>query len=151
MTDFDLTELIAFHKKKGALVTIGLARVPNPLEYGVVLTDHDGKVSKFLEKPGWSEVFSDTVNSGIYVIEPEALRQIEAEKQYDFSKSFPQTTPRRRADICACFGRILVRRWNAVTVHLCSSRHIIGEDQGGDSRQTYRRQDLGGRGRRHPT
>ncbi|MGA2875799.1 MAG: nucleotidyltransferase family protein, partial [Nitrososphaerales archaeon] len=45
MTDFDLTELITFHKKRGALVTIGLARVPNPLEYGIVLTEEDGKVS----------------------------------------------------------------------------------------------------------
>ncbi|MCL5067437.1 MAG: nucleotidyltransferase family protein, partial [Thaumarchaeota archaeon] len=64
MTDFDLSELIAFHKKRGAMVTIGLVRVPNPLEYGVVLTDAEGRVKKFLEKPSWSEVFSDTVNSG---------------------------------------------------------------------------------------
>ena len=91
LTDFDLTELIKVHKKKGALVTIGLAKVPNPLEYGVVLTDEDERVSKFLEKPGWSEVFSDTVNSGIYVIEPEVLKDIEPEKQYDFSKDlFPK-------------------------------------------------------------
>lgn len=91
ITDFDLSKLIEFHKKKGAVVTIGLARVQNPLEYGVVMTDPDGKVDRFLEKPGWSEVFSDTVNTGIYIIEPEALRNIEPEKQYDFSKElFPR-------------------------------------------------------------
>ncbi len=91
MTDFDLSELIRFHKKSGALVTIGLARVPNPLEYGIVLASPEGKISKFLEKPGWSEVFSDTVNSGIYVIEPEALRQIENDRACDFSKElFPK-------------------------------------------------------------
>lgn len=91
ITDFDLSRLIAFHKKKGAMVTIGLARVQNPLEYGVVMTDPEGKVERFLEKPGWSEVFSDTVNTGIYVIEPEALRYIEPEIQYDFSKElFPK-------------------------------------------------------------
>lgn len=91
ITDFDLSRLIEFHRKNGATVTIGLARVQNPLEYGVVMTDGEGRVSKFLEKPGWSEVFSDTVNTGIYIIEPEALKQIEPEKQYDFSKElFPK-------------------------------------------------------------
>ncbi|MDA4111249.1 MAG: sugar phosphate nucleotidyltransferase [Thaumarchaeota archaeon] len=95
MTDFDLTRLIEFHKKKGAMVTIGLARVQNPLEYGVVMTDPEGRISRFLEKPGWSEVFSDTVNSGIYVISKEALREIDPEKQYDFSKElFPKLLKR---------------------------------------------------------
>lgn len=91
MTDFDLGELISFHKKMGGVVTIGLARVENPLEYGVVLTNEEGKVARFLEKPGWSEVFSDTVNSGIYIIEPEALKYIDIDRQYDFSKElFPK-------------------------------------------------------------
>jgi mannose-1-phosphate guanylyltransferase / phosphomannomutase len=91
ITDFDLSKLIAFHKKKGAMVTIGLAHVQNPLEYGVVMTNPDGKVDRFLEKPGWSEVFSDTVNTGIYIIEPEALRPVDPDKQYDFSKDlFPK-------------------------------------------------------------
>ena len=91
MTDFDLSDLIAFHKKKGAMVTIGLARVPNPLEYGVILTDVDGRVKKFLEKPSWSEVFSDTVNSGIYIIEPEALKAVDPDRPFDFSKElFPK-------------------------------------------------------------
>ncbi|MFI5419948.1 MAG: sugar phosphate nucleotidyltransferase, partial [Nitrososphaerales archaeon] len=91
MTDFDLTKLIDFHKKQGATVTIGLARVENPLEYGVVLTDDDGKITRFLEKPGWSEVFSDRVNTGIYVIEKDALKEFDPEKQFDFSKElFPK-------------------------------------------------------------
>lgn len=91
VTDFNLTELVNFHKQKGAAVTIGLAKVDNPLEYGVVLCDEEGRVTKFLEKPGWSEVFSETVNSGIYVIEREVLKEIEPEKPYDFSKElFPR-------------------------------------------------------------
>jgi mannose-1-phosphate guanylyltransferase / phosphomannomutase len=91
MTDFDLSELIGFHKKTGATVTIGLARVQNPLEYGVVLTDEQGRVTKFLEKPGWGEVFSDTVNSGIYIIEPEVLNLVDADRPFDFSKElFPR-------------------------------------------------------------
>ncbi len=91
MTDFDLSRLIEFHKKSGATVTIGLARVQNPLEYGVVMTDSEHRVTRFLEKPGWSEVFSDTVNTGIYIIDREALEQIEPDKQCDFSKDlFPK-------------------------------------------------------------
>lgn len=91
MTDFDLTALIDYHKKKGAAVTIGLTRVQNPLEYGVILSDEEGKVTRFLEKPGWSEVFSDTVNTGVYIIEPEVLNRIDQDKPYDFSKDlFPR-------------------------------------------------------------
>ncbi len=91
ITDFNLSELVSFHKKKGAAVTIGLARVENPLEYGVVLSDGDGRVSKFLEKPSWSDVFSETVNSGIYVIEEDVLKDIDPDKPYDFSKElFPK-------------------------------------------------------------
>ena len=91
MTDFDLSELVAFHKKSGAAVTIGLARVENPLEYGVVLSDSEGRVTKFLEKPSWSDVFSETVNSGIYIIERDVLKEIDPEKPYDFSKElFPK-------------------------------------------------------------
>src|SRR5487761_639591 len=91
MTDFDLSEIIAFHKKKGAAVTIGLTRVQNPLEYGVILSDGEGRVTKFLEKPNWSEVFSDTVNTGIYVVEPEVLKHVQSDRTYDFSKDlFPK-------------------------------------------------------------
>ena len=45
-------------------------RVDNPLEYGIVITNDDGTIERFLEKPTWGEVFSDTINSGIYVLEP---------------------------------------------------------------------------------
>jgi mannose-1-phosphate guanylyltransferase/phosphomannomutase len=91
MTDFDLSEIVAFHRKRGAMVTIGLTRVQNPLEYGVILSDEEGKVTRFLEKPNWSEVFSDTVNTGIYVIEPEVLKDVPTDRAFDFSKDlFPK-------------------------------------------------------------
>src|SRR5215211_2914724 len=74
LTDFDLTKLIAFHNAKHAMATITLTRVPNPLEYGVIVVNEQGEVQQFLEKPSWGEVFSDTVNTGIYVIEPEVFK-----------------------------------------------------------------------------
>ncbi len=90
LTDFDLTQIMSFHRSKQAAVTIALTRVSTPLEYGVVITDREGHIRQFLEKPSWGEVFSDTVNTGIYVIEPEILDFIPADTSFDFSKDlFP--------------------------------------------------------------
>jgi mannose-1-phosphate guanylyltransferase/phosphomannomutase len=91
LTDFDLTELIAFHRRKKAMVTIALKRVENPLEFGVVVVDDEGRIQRFLEKPTWGQVFSDTVNTGIYVLDPEVFQHIPADKPYDFSQDlFPK-------------------------------------------------------------
>ncbi|TMD42991.1 MAG: nucleotidyl transferase [Chloroflexi bacterium] len=73
LTDIDLTRVMAYHREKGAAATIVLTSVANPLEYGVVITNQDGTINRFLEKPSWGEVFSDQVNTGIYVIEPTVL------------------------------------------------------------------------------
>ncbi len=90
LCDVDLTDLICFHREKGAAVTIGLKSVENPLEFGIVVTDDDGRIERFLEKPSWSQVFSDTINTGIYVLEPEVLRHVPTDRPYDFSKElFP--------------------------------------------------------------
>src|SRR5438874_9483189 len=90
LCDVDLTELVRVHREKEAAVTIGLKSVDNPLEFGIVVTDEDGRVERFLEKPSWSQVFSDTINTGIYVLEPEVLKHIPTDRPYDFSKElFP--------------------------------------------------------------
>jgi mannose-1-phosphate guanylyltransferase / phosphomannomutase len=90
LCDVDLTRLVEVHKEKGASVTIGLKSVENPLEFGIVVTDEDGRVERFLEKPSWGQVFSDTINTGIYVLEPEVLKHIPTDRPYDFSKElFP--------------------------------------------------------------
>ncbi len=90
LCDIDLRKIVDFHKQKGAAVTIGLKHVENPLEFGIVVTDEDGRVERFLEKPSWGQVFSDTINTGIYVLEPEVLRHVPTDRPYDFSKElFP--------------------------------------------------------------
>jgi len=90
LCDIDLTALIEFHKQRGAAATIGLKSVENPLEFGIVVTDDEGRIERFLEKPSWGQVFSDTINTGIYVLEPEVLRRIPSDEPYDFSKQlFP--------------------------------------------------------------
>jgi mannose-1-phosphate guanylyltransferase / phosphomannomutase len=90
LCDLDLTNLVEFHREQGAAVTIGLKAVDNPLEFGIVVTDDEGRIERFLEKPSWGQVFSDTINTGIYVVEPEVLRHIPDDRPYDWSKElFP--------------------------------------------------------------
>lgn len=90
ITDFDLTAAIHYHKRHQSKATIVLTRVPNPIEFGVVITDEDGHIKRFLEKPSTSEIFSDTVNTGIYILEPEVLDFLPANQESDFSKDlFP--------------------------------------------------------------
>ncbi len=90
LTDFNLSDAVAFHEAKKAKATILLTRVQNPLQFGVVITRDDGKITRFLEKPAWGEVFSDTINTGIYIIEPEVLDLIPEKEEFDFSKDlFP--------------------------------------------------------------
>lgn len=93
VTDLDITKAAAFHRQKGALATLVLKRADNPLDYGVVDTDAEGRVRSFHEKPDWSEVLSDTVNTGIYILEPEALRRIPEGRACDFGHEvFPAMT-----------------------------------------------------------
>src|SRR2546427_153501 len=95
LTDMDLTGLVRFHKEKGALVTVALAKVPNPLEFGIVITDEDGQIQRFLEKPTWGQVFSDTVNTGLYVMEPEVLAEVPPGEAVDWSGDvFPKLLKR---------------------------------------------------------
>lgn len=90
LTDFDLSEIVRFHEKRKASATITLTPVKDPLQFGVVITDKEQRIVKFLEKPGWGEVFSDTINTGIYVLEPEVLELIPEGENRDWSKDvFP--------------------------------------------------------------
>ena len=90
LTDIDLSQVIDFHRRKKALVTVALKQVENPLEYGVVITDDNKKIVRFLEKPTWGDVFSDTINTGIYVLEPKIFEYIPKDKPFDFSQDlFP--------------------------------------------------------------
>lgn len=90
ITDFDLTAAIEFHRRKQSKATLVLTRVPDPMEFGVVITDENQRINRFLEKPSTSEIFSDTVNTGTYILEPEVLDYLPADRECDFSKDlFP--------------------------------------------------------------
>jgi mannose-1-phosphate guanylyltransferase/phosphomannomutase len=90
LTDFDLRRAVEFHLERSAAATLVLTRVADPLEYGVVITNEEGRIERFLEKPGPGEVFSDTVNTGIYILEPSVLAHVDRSREFDFSKDlFP--------------------------------------------------------------
>ncbi len=114
LTDFDLTELIRYHRERGALVTVCLTRVPNPLEFGITIVGEDGRVERFLEKPTWGQVFSDTVNTGIYVMEPEVFDYVEPDVPVDWSGD---VFPRLMKEGKPVYGYVAEGYWEDVGTH----------------------------------
>ncbi|HBC93562.1 MAG TPA: nucleotidyltransferase, partial [Pelotomaculum sp.] len=108
LTDLELSKALEFHRKQGAMATLVLTRVECPLEYGVVITNDNGRITQFLEKPGWGEVFSDTVNTGIYVLEPEVLDYFAPGEKFDFSKDLFPLLLREKKPL---FGLVLPGYW----------------------------------------
>ncbi len=111
LTDFDLTAAIRYHEDRQAAATLVLTHAKNPLQFGVVITREDGRISRFLEKPSWGEVFSDTINTGIYILEPEALHLIPPREEYDFSKDLFPLLLRQDAGL---FGYISDGYWRDI-------------------------------------
>lgn len=108
LTDLDISQAVAFHKERGSQATLVLHRQQIPLEYGVVITDNEDRITRFLEKPSWGEVFSDTVNTGIYILEPAVLDYFEEGRQFDFSKDL---FPRLLEDGVPMYGYISDSYW----------------------------------------
>lgn len=104
VTDFDFQKIFDYHKEKKSKLTITLTPVDNPLEFGVVIANEEGKIEKFLEKPSWGEVFSDTINTGIYVIEPEILEYIPKNENFDFAKDLFPLLMRKGIDLMAGYA-----------------------------------------------
>jgi mannose-1-phosphate guanylyltransferase/phosphomannomutase len=109
--DFDLAAIAKFHRDQAAKVTISLTHVPNPLQFGIVITDADGRVRRFLEKPTWGEVFSDTVNTGIYVLDADVLEQVPRTETMDFSR---ELFPRFLAAGAPIYGHISEGYWRDI-------------------------------------
>ena len=89
--DFDFSAAMRFHKEHDADVTILLYAHAEPLEYGLVMTDEFGRITRFVEKPPWNQVFTNRINTGIYILSPRAMAEIPVGQVYDFSKDlFPK-------------------------------------------------------------
>ncbi|MFY9570082.1 MAG: NDP-sugar synthase [Blastocatellia bacterium] len=95
LTDIDMNDVIRFHRERQAAATIVLAPVPNPTAYGLVETEKDGRVRRFLEKPKLEEVTCDTINAGIYILEPRVLDYVPDGEPFMFEYGvFPQLLER---------------------------------------------------------
>lgn len=108
LTDINLGEAIQFHQHRNAKATMVLTAVDAPTEFGIVATDESGRVEQLIEKPTWGEVFTDTVNTGIYVLEPEVLDAIPTDRPVDFSS---EVFPRLLADGEELYGFVSEGYW----------------------------------------
>ena len=111
LTDIDLDKALEFHRLKESKATLVLKKVSIPLEYGVVITDENGKITSFMEKPSWGEVFSDTINTGIYILEPEVLDYYKKGENFDFSKDL---FPKLLRDNVPMYGYVTRDYWNDI-------------------------------------
>ncbi len=90
ITDLDITAMIDFHRERKAKVTIALTPVDDPTSYGLVETNVQGRVTRFLEKPNWSQVTTNMINAGTYVLEPDVLTRIPPQTRVSIEReTFP--------------------------------------------------------------
>ncbi|MCW3130778.1 MAG: NDP-sugar synthase [Methanophagales archaeon] len=105
ITDIDLKEVMEFHEEHGKLVTIALLHVPNPSLYGIAEIEADGRIKNFKEKPSSSECFSNLANTGLYIIEPEAMEYVPESTAFDFSRDlFPILVAKKEVYGCVVDG-----------------------------------------------
>ena len=100
ITDCNLSAALRFHEENRALATLILQKSANPQEYGMVVTDRNGRIRSFHEKPGRSDVYSDLINTGIYILEPEVLGYIPENRPYDFGHDLFPALLRMNAQVC---------------------------------------------------
>jgi len=132
LTDVNLSDFTRFHREKESDATILLTKVTNPLPFGIVMTDENHEITEFLEKPSWGEVFSDRINSGIYMLEPDILNDMKEDTEYDFGKDI---FPRLLEDKTRLFGFPAEGYWKDIgnldeylAVHMdCLSGKIIAD------------------------
>lgn len=111
LTDVDLSAVVRAHHEHDAFASIALKRVENPVEFGIVITHEDGTIERFLEKPTWGQVFSDTINTGIYVLEPGVFDYIPAGEIVDFSE---EVFPAMLDDGRKLYGSVIDGYWEDV-------------------------------------
>jgi mannose-1-phosphate guanylyltransferase/phosphomannomutase len=86
LTDFDLSRAIEFHRHRNATVTIALTEVDDPTPFGLILTDRQGRITDFIEKPSWQQVTAKTINAGIYIIDPKIFKIVPKGRPFSFER-----------------------------------------------------------------
>jgi mannose-1-phosphate guanylyltransferase/phosphomannomutase len=111
LSDLDLTRLVKTHREKKALATIALSLVDDPSEYGIVLLNERGRITRFLEKPKGEVIFSNTANTGVYVFEPEVLELIPRGTKYGLGNNlFPLLLAQKKP----IYGHLTSAYWRDV-------------------------------------
>jgi len=130
ITNFDLDRAIQFHKQKKALATIVLKKVEERFRYGIVLRNKEGQITQFVEKPSWKEAFSDEVNTGIYVFEPEIFSYIPSNRVYDFGHQVLPSLIQKKEKVC---GYLMQNYWidmGNLDDYKKAQRDILGKETG---------------------
>jgi len=116
LTDINISQIVEFHKKKNARVTLTLTQVDDPTAYGLILTDAEGRITRFIEKPSWEQVSTyskqglkaNAINAGIYILDPGIFENVPKGAEYSFERQlFPSLLEKKEP----CFGFITDRYW----------------------------------------
>lgn len=130
LTDLDLSDLVSYHREKGAAGTLTLTPVSDPSAYGLVPIDDDGHIQRFIEKPTREEIVTDLINAGTYVLEPEALALAPAGQNYSFERGlFPTLLDGGRP----LYGKRSHAYWLDLGTperYLTANRDVLGERVG---------------------
>ncbi|MBU0501691.1 MAG: NDP-sugar synthase, partial [Candidatus Margulisbacteria bacterium] len=86
LCDINISQMVNFHYDKGAIVTLALTEVDDPTPFGLIITDENARVKKFIEKPGWDIVTARTINAGLYVVDPKIFADVPKDKPYSFER-----------------------------------------------------------------
>ncbi len=111
LTDADISAVLRFHAARESQTTIGLTPVDDPTRYGLVETDAEGRIRRFIEKPPPEQITTNMVNAGIYVLEAELLARIAADRPVSIEREF---FPALVADGIPCFGVALGGYWRDI-------------------------------------
>ena len=108
--DYDLELLMQAHRVRGGAATLALSAEKTPLRYGLAVTDSEGRIRSFIEKPDWPQVVTDLVNTGIYVLSPETMAYI-PEGPFDFGRDLFPKLLREGVPLC---GQVMAGYWRDI-------------------------------------
>src|SRR3989339_295082 len=105
LCDVNISHVVNFHNEKNADVTLTLTEVDDPTSFGLVITDENGRVKRFVEKPSWEQVSCRTINAGLYVIDPKIFDGVPEGKPYSFERQLYPSLLERGAAIFGYLSR----------------------------------------------
>jgi mannose-1-phosphate guanylyltransferase/phosphomannomutase len=128
LTDVDLSHLLDFHRRSKALATIAVLPVTDTTQYGVVVTEADGRIVRFVEKPRPEEAPSNLANTGVYLFEPEIMDFIPAGQFYDFGRQVFPSLLEKGQPFYACRVQCNWRDIGTIQEYLQANFDLLDQD-----------------------